>query len=232
MPDTIGQYYAGANDKTQTFNLNFAFDSLDEVHLRKLRQVFGGDDISELIFDETPYKAYSVKVSGVPQIRSICFMENGKRVYKGEGTVTFIAYFPYAHSPSKLWHKDAEGSYYLTEVDGRILSNYDIGAYPNREEWEVASGLTDLTGTNVGDLPAPFIVERAAGTVTVAGHSITIEEGKVGTWNSENGTVSDENNQLIGYEGNGVAAIPVGAQASVVTTEPSGPVLHYKYWYY
>jgi hypothetical protein len=59
--------------------------------------------MGDLWFAEEPYKVYTVKVTGMPTIKAIPFEEisNGKKVkiYKGEGSVTFTAYWPYAHTP-------------------------------------------------------------------------------------------------------------------------------------
>ena len=83
-----------------------AFDSLTEAEYRRLRQHFGDKGIHELIFDERPYKVYTAKVTGTPQLKTICFDGEDKdgnpcRIYKGEGTLTFTAYYPFARSRFK-----------------------------------------------------------------------------------------------------------------------------------
>jgi hypothetical protein len=36
----------------------------------------------------------------MPQLKTLCFDdENGQRVYKGEGTIHFTCYYPFAHTP-------------------------------------------------------------------------------------------------------------------------------------
>lgn len=61
--------------------------------------MFGLKGLQTLVFDETPYKKYMAKVIGTPSIKFIPFdfMED-IRVYKGEGQVQLVAYFPYALS--------------------------------------------------------------------------------------------------------------------------------------
>lgn len=111
------------------FSIQIAYDSLTEAQLRKLRQVFNAKAMGELIYDETPYKAYTVKVQTPVQLNYICFEDkNGNRVYKGEGTIQLIAYYPYAKSVHK----------YLDEFDDFF--------YLNKEEWAEASGMAPTKG--------------------------------------------------------------------------------------
>lgn len=102
VPGGNGQYYFYTRAKTKTFSISYAFDSLTENGLRMLKQVFNGQGIHDLIFDETPYKTWSAKVTGNSQIKHLCFTDsNGDRVYKGEGSISFTCYWPYART-SKL----------------------------------------------------------------------------------------------------------------------------------
>lgn len=94
-----GQYYFYTTAKNQTFSVSYVFDSLTESGLRKLKQVFNGREIHDLIFDEAPYKTWSAKVTGNSQVKHLCFTDaNGDRVYRGEGTLTFTCYWPYART--------------------------------------------------------------------------------------------------------------------------------------
>jgi hypothetical protein len=55
-----------------------------------------------LIFDEMPFKKYYAKVTGSASIKHIPFAEGAtNRVYKGEGSIQFTAYDPYAYSVKK-----------------------------------------------------------------------------------------------------------------------------------
>ena len=99
VPGADGMYYFGTRFKERTFNVQYAFDSLTESGLARLKEAFRGDGIHDLIFDETPYKVWGAKVTGSAQIKHLCFEENGERVYKGEGSITFTCYYPYAHTP-------------------------------------------------------------------------------------------------------------------------------------
>lgn len=150
MPGSDGTLYWESFYTNKTFSINIAFDHLTEDDYRKLRQWLNGKDRGELIFDEAPYKAYTVKIKDPPQLKTICFMEDGKRIYKGEGTISFIAYYPFARGVYK----------FETDVKDII----------NTEEWIDASGLKGATKDNynsfseegscnlynAGDLPTDF----------------------------------------------------------------------------
>ena len=131
VPGVNGEYYFGSDYGTKSFTINIAFDSLTEYQLKRLRQIFGTTEIRELIFDEVPYKRYMVKAENPIELSYICFEEpkrasttitgirykNGnsysrshtvkrqteglERIYKGEGTISLIAYFPFAKSAFK-----------------------------------------------------------------------------------------------------------------------------------
>lgn len=149
-------------------NIQIAYDDLSEYDIRRLRQVFNGKDIGEFIFDETPYKAYTVKVQNPPQLQFICFDKivnsQVERVYKGEGTISFIAYYPYAKSVKKF------------------LQDFSDADYNNKNEWKVASGMLAEKGTydgtnnttihlyNAGDIETDW---QAFFSMTSAGCALT-----------------------------------------------------------
>ena len=157
MPGSDGTLYWESFYTNKTFPINIAFDHLTEDDYRKLRQWLNGKDREEQDYDEAPYKAYTVKIKDPPQLKTICFMEDGKRIYKGEGTISFVAYYPFARGVYKIGDNIPE------EIK-------------NTEEWIKASGLESATqgitynsfqldepGTafscnlyNAGDLPTDF----------------------------------------------------------------------------
>lgn len=148
VPGGNGTYYFGSSHTQKPFSIPIAFDGLTESGVRRLREVFGTDKICRLIYDETPYKYYMVKISAPPQIKTICFDETGERIYKGEGTLQFVAYYPYAKSVHK----------YLNEFNDE-----------NKDEWAEASRMLVTKGTfdtndsasikiyNAGDLETEFL---------------------------------------------------------------------------
>ena len=176
---------------SKPFNIQIAYDSITEEGLRKLRQVFNGKDLGELIFDETPYKAYSVKVQSPPQLQYLCFdrlndEDKIERVYKGEGTISFIAYYPYAKSVHKF------------------LEDYGE-TYTNKDEWKVSSKMKDNTQgiyDNIGVAGSTNILLYNAGdietdwqafyTVTQSGcalRSITLTKSEQGGSQTTEGTM-------------------------------------------
>lgn len=221
-PGADGQYYFNSFHKNRTFSINFAFDELTEAGFRSLRQVFNGKDIKELIFDERPYVAYDAKVTGTPTLKTFCFDdENGNRVYRGEGTVQFTCYNPYGHTPNWVW----SSSFNAVVADGRLASSYNETAYPTKAQWLPASGLTESTLTNVGDVDAPFVVKNASGEVSVAGKTIRITGS--GDWNSAVGVVVNGTTP-IQYTGDAFVKIPAGGSAA----KTGKGTLDYEYWYY
>lgn len=135
VPGGNGNYYFGSNFKPREFNLSIAFDSLTEVQIREIQRIFSSKIPQPLIFDDSPYKVYLAKCSASPSINFVCFLENGQRKYKGEGTINLISYYPFAKQQFKSLN------YY---------SNY-----PNVSEW---SGASKLKATPSGDVFTPFIL--------------------------------------------------------------------------
>jgi predicted phage tail component-like protein len=66
IPGSDGQYYFNSTYKTRQFSISIAFDKLSEKLYREMRQWLNGTAIQDLIFDESPYKVYSAKVTGTP----------------------------------------------------------------------------------------------------------------------------------------------------------------------
>lgn len=174
VPGGDGFYYFGSNYTQRQFSINIAFDELTEKQLRELQQVFGTKELGKLIFDERPYKYYMVK-SGKPQLKYICFGREGEvRTYKGEGTLTFTAYYPFAKSIYK----------FLNEYSDK-----------NKDEWKEASGMKTEKGTydtvsdngsipvyNAGDLEADFILKFSfpVNNISISDIKITLGKENVG----------------------------------------------------
>lgn len=178
VPGGDGTYFFGSYYTQRPFSVPIAFDSLTEEQVRRLYSHFGDKQIHELIFDERPYKYYMAKINGTPQIKIICFEEDGKRIYKGEGNLNFICYYPFAKSRFK--YLDQYNTTNIPEwnewpgavVDGGL---YEPGILEdavagNKSEWALASGMKETQGSydgvggnttllyNAGDLPTDFKV--------------------------------------------------------------------------
>lgn len=191
VPGGDGFYYFGSYYTQRQFNIPIAFDNMSEAQFRKLRQVIGDKKMVKLVFDEAPYKYYSVKSTGSPTLKYICFdveddTSNGsvddvyaqtstaatKRVYKGEGTLNFIAYDPFGYARAialkKSAEKDAEAL--LKLPDGTSILNTeewlftDLGySYPLPEAPQVGAWVSADSQSgqmqafyNTGDLPCDY----------------------------------------------------------------------------
>ena len=253
-----GDLYFGTVNKIKTFTIDFAFDNLSEVSLRRLRTFCAYKQESDLIFDECPYKAYTAKITGTPTLKYLAFDDVGsgtlKRIYKGEGSIQFTCYYPYAHtlnSSTKRYVKNLmldgnsedEKDYYFV---GQNLDYFLDASYPTKDQWAASSQLTTNTGThtgeNPGQLPAPFVLSRLGkvdknSVFKVGNFQIKVLEDCYHLeWNSKLGIVSGCKTetgvrQLIAYSGNSYGTIPVGGiQSDDITL--NGATLHYDYWYY
>ena len=173
VPGGDGFYYFGSDYTQKPFTIPIAFDGLTEKQFRELQQVFGTKELGKLVFDERPYKYYMVK-SGKPQLKYICFGKEGERIYKGEGTLTFTAYYPFAKSIFK----------FLNEYDNK-----------NKDEWKEASGMKAEKGTydivsnngsisvyNAGDLETDFILkfDLPVDNTSISDIKITLSKENVG----------------------------------------------------
>jgi hypothetical protein len=100
VPGGDGQYYFGTTHKPKVFDISFAFDNLTKSQIQNLKQAFNGKEMRELAFAEdctytttgdvttiSDYRVYMAKVTSQPNIKALCFVENGVEVYKGEGSV-------------------------------------------------------------------------------------------------------------------------------------------------
>lgn len=139
MPRRDGLIYVSSKLQVKNFTLNIAYDKLDESQFRAMRTWLSKKELAPLIFDERPYKKYMVKASAAPKLNYICFDEdmddsqihlvsqassgnNTQRIYKGEGSITFVCY---------------DGVATLAK-DSVMLNDY---AYDNKNEWKDSSGL-------------------------------------------------------------------------------------------
>ena len=125
-----GTYFFNSYYTQKPFDISFAFDNITEEQKRKLSQVFSNKRPQKLIFDEAPFKYYLVKPSAAPQLQYICFESKGQRIYKGEGTLQLLAYYPYARSLYK----------WLDEYTVNSVMCWDSD-WNNKNEWAAASNL-------------------------------------------------------------------------------------------
>lgn len=125
-----GTYYFGSNFTQKTFSIKVSYDGITDTQLRKIRQLCSKKEPVDLIFDEFPYKVYTVKISDPPQFSYLCFDEGVERVYKGEGTFNFISYAPFARSRFQ----------YIEDYNLKEISEW-AGVGSNKMEWLSSSGI-------------------------------------------------------------------------------------------
>lgn len=123
IPGGDGKYYFGQTFNTRTFSVNVAFNNVSEENFRQISQLFSSDKLEDLVFDEMPYKTFKARVSSKPDFKHLCFTDpkTGKRVYKGEGTLGFTCYFPYAFGFNKYVVRAAD--YYKCMLPEDIIFN-------------------------------------------------------------------------------------------------------------
>lgn len=172
VPGGDGTYYLGSYYTQRQFNISYAFDSLTEEQLAILKRHFGDKKIHDLIFDEAPYKIYRAKVTGSASIKYIPFAEGEKnRIYKGEGSIQFTAYDPFARSTKKF----LDDGYYKK--------------WSNIREWQDTANLLETQGNydnitnqnkinlyNPGDKESDFILTFNFSKGTIPKGAITITE--------------------------------------------------------
>ena len=154
-----GKYYFGQTFKEREIRVNVVFTDIDEMTFRRLAQIFSTDKLQDLVFDEQPYKVYKAKCKSAPDFKFICFKDpyTEQRIYKGEGTLTFICYHPFAYcfnkylvtaadnykcavpedklNPKSIYtnpYKDDAPPHYLTQ---EIKSHYNID-HNMGEKWD------------------------------------------------------------------------------------------------
>lgn len=165
-----GIYYFGSDNQQKEITLSFAFDHLTEEQLRRLKQVFSTKKPQRFILDEKPYKYYMVKVAQSAIIQHLCFdIDEGTRIYKGEGTLNLVAYYPYARSVLKFLNefnegdnsdfiiypdtitadnqdKDYSGIYDLMVEGNKPFSNEQGLLYYNKQEWASSTSMMNEQG--------------------------------------------------------------------------------------
>lgn len=99
IPGGHGSYYMGSSFGPKNFSISIAYDSITEEKFYNIKKLFSTDKLFKLIFDEAPYKYYNAKLQSSPNFRYLCFDgPHGQRIYRGEGTLDFIAFDPFGYS--------------------------------------------------------------------------------------------------------------------------------------
>lgn len=122
--------YESQRYKQTEFEIKIAYDSFTEGNMRSLKYWLGNKELGEFKFDECPYKSYYVKIASPPQLEYICFDEDDgrggkRRIYKGEGTITFIAYDPFGYTKDDTTYVDESKGILKTTTD-KTKHNWQI----------------------------------------------------------------------------------------------------------
>lgn len=126
IPGRPGAVLQSSNYGTKVFNVPIAYDEMTEQQLQEFSAWLGDKKVHELVFDELPYKHWRAKVTGTASMKWIPFAEGEvNRIYKGEGTIQFTCYEPFARCPN-TWIFDGE--------------------LDDKKEWWEASGLSNREG--------------------------------------------------------------------------------------
>ena len=172
VPGGDGTYFFGANYTQKQIKISFVFDNLNEEDYRKMRAWLGvKDSFKKLIFDERPYKYYMAKPSAPPVLKTLCFTENyiegnktkTRRIYKGEGEIQFICYYPFA--------KTFEGIKYENKINSIPQMAINSSEWVSSVNWLESQGSFDkfaaTTSTqtaylyNPGDFTANYKITLA-----------------------------------------------------------------------
>ena len=105
VPGKNGGYYFGTQLQMKDFTIRCAFDDMTSHMLHKIQNWLYPNKVGWLIFDETPYKKYKVKLSNILEPTFLPFDEFykakdykfQKEILKGELTINFFSYEEYGY---------------------------------------------------------------------------------------------------------------------------------------
>lgn len=160
-----GAVYFNSQYNAKPIKVPVAFDNLTEEGFEKLKRLLANKKPTYLWFDETPYKQWLVKSATAQKFKWVCFDEtrNEKeaRIYKGEGTLEFTCFSPYAESRtlflddkiSDVWvweYQDGRKKRLVKSAEKQVVENDDpidirktLKDYYNFDEWYIASRLRE-----------------------------------------------------------------------------------------
>ena len=148
-------YYFGLNYTDKNISIDIAFDEINESRFRKITKLFSDRKPHKLILDESPYKYYNVKIAESPEIDYLCFDNGGERIYKGEGSLSFVAYNPFAQSTYKYltdYNSDTM-KYWDFKVTKDIVPILNNKIYYTRDSWD---NYTPIIFTDEIDFPQKY----------------------------------------------------------------------------
>lgn len=144
LPRVNGNTLISTKYESKIFSIDFAYDYVRDSELIEMKSWLSdyGDGFKnekKLILDELPFLYWDVIVQGQPSFSYLAFDERNnagekERVYKGEGSVTFIAHDPFAKSVSKILDDiidiDEEGKWKKIPWVGQVITSYSSETPP------------------------------------------------------------------------------------------------------
>lgn len=163
-----GSYYFGSTYQSKNFTINFAFDSMTEEEYQQYNIWVNNKKPAKFSFDEwNGTKYYMAKISSNATLKFVCFDEQGQRIYKGEGSLTFNCQFPFA-----IIERIQTARQHVVNIDNGQSSPVFITFKPttNLRSFCVRSGTNTLVNFNPLDnnisLPTgTWTINSRAGTV-------------------------------------------------------------------
>lgn len=177
VPGKDGSYFLNSFYTTKEFSLDIAYDSVTEKQLRALRKWLDGKEVQELVLDEWPYKTYSAKVKSAITLNYYCFEENGQRIYKGNGNITFVSFFPFARCSKKFLNEYSDNFRLEWNKSARLLENNDEAFYDTIKEDQNGDSYVNLY--NPGDVEADFTLTFDLNQ-TISDFELILEENQNG----------------------------------------------------
>ena len=152
--------------------------------------------ITEEIDGEEQVVGYSIERE---QVTPYEYQEGTERIYKGEGKVTFIAYFPFAKSNFKVL-PESGNEYYEGRDDWAVSSGILSQETRNREHIDVYSAGA-IKVYNAGDVPTGFrlyVPASAMGSaITLSYEGAQLKLKPMEVKGSDSGIIIDTNTGLI-----------------------------------
>jgi hypothetical protein len=231
MPGSDYTLYWESFYNTRTWTLSIAFDHMTDAQMSLLRRTFNTKNLAPLTFAERDGIHWLAKVQSPPQLKYICFDEDNERIYKGEGTITFIAYYPFGMS--ELQPKRNIASANITNSGDIPMDWYVVitkARAANLSEVEV-----QVNNNAIGQLQFSNITMESNDNFLVINSKTNLVEG-ASAYNSSTGTYTATGNVYNQYMSYGdFFQIPTGNSNFLIipASTTSGYVgdLYYRYLY-
>lgn len=250
MPGSDYTLYWESFYSTKTWSLQIAFDNMTEAQMSLFRQTFNTKNLAPLTFAERPNIHWLAKVQSPPQLKYICFDVNGSKIFKGEGTINLIAYYPFGMS-NLITVPNGSSGFATNSTSAIITNNGDIpmdwcvvlakSKAQEIEEIKVEVVNSSNVTTFLGKLVLDHAALAASGTITdsyiIINSKTNLIEGSSTTTDDTTGAFSASGKVYNQYISSGdFFQIPVSEADSVTTfylvgTTSGARKLQYRYLY-